>query len=560
MQEARRSYRNRLLVGVGLGVLLSLGFIIYVVQTHDERKDRNRGAGYPIDLISNPELTTEQDSINSPRLGLINVNVRPGFDPDRDRTPDDSREKFLTYSPHSNFHNQRIALENALALAFALKRTLLLPPVWLGTAIPYTDYAKLVNRIKRASKVGLEHCKMLGEGNVDENPLPRECLGYFDWTMIAWDYWIDLSEVRKMVKVRDQWNQTNEWLEGELDLSAGDTYNLPDRGLYQYRFYDSPLDQMALTKYSDRVDIDQLATDSRDAKLLRVGSLFGTLRIRLITEENRLAREVIQRSMVFKHQQLDSIAAIIRDKLGGAGNYYALHLRVGDGEFQARAKENMHAIWITMCDQKMQLLKEVCDLAKRKNTKKVSLKDLEVRRLDYESNVEIQRRELAKRSPFASKRYKRPLRDPLSPLRKITSRVDSPLASSLTCRRPLHTVPALLPFNAPLFIATDSKLGSNDPSLSSFFLAFPCTFLLSDFQSLSPYNNELIEGLENLSYLRNEADNVPLAQFLIPNLDAQVAAWGRDCVATPKSTFGQFAVDVLHQVYHNWTIIMRGQP
>jgi len=53
-------------------------------------------------------------------------------------------EKLLSYLPHSGFHNQRIALENALALARLLNRTLLVPPIHFGRrAIPYHNFTVL---------------------------------------------------------------------------------------------------------------------------------------------------------------------------------------------------------------------------------------------------------------------------------------------------------------------------------------------------------------------------------------------------------------------------------
>ncbi len=45
----------------------------------------------------------------------------------------DADEKFLAYLPHSGFHNQCIALENALTLSYMLIRTLTVPPIHLGS-------------------------------------------------------------------------------------------------------------------------------------------------------------------------------------------------------------------------------------------------------------------------------------------------------------------------------------------------------------------------------------------------------------------------------------------
>jgi hypothetical protein len=107
----------------------------------------------------------------------------------------------------------------------------------------------------------------------------------------------------------------------------------------------------------------------------------------------------------------------------------------------------------------------------------------------------------------------------------------------------------MLPFNAPLYIATDSKIPTTDPNLAIFFATFPCTFVLGDFASTSSVNSESVEALNELNALRNKDDKVPLAQFLYPQLDAQISAWGRDLIGTPQSTYSRFAIDVLHQMY-----------
>jgi len=103
---------------------------------------------------------------------------------------DDPKEKkklphqarYLSYLPHSGFHNQRIALENALTLAKVLNRTLLIPPCLLGTAIPWIEFDKLVLRLRTISSTsGLDHCyhnsehqQMMAAAAAVSS---RECLG-----------------------------------------------------------------------------------------------------------------------------------------------------------------------------------------------------------------------------------------------------------------------------------------------------------------------------------------------------------------------------------------------
>src|SRR4051795_441294 len=40
-----------------------------------------------------------------------------------------NNEKFLTYLPHSQFHNQLVELKNAFVLAYLTNRTLIIPPI-----------------------------------------------------------------------------------------------------------------------------------------------------------------------------------------------------------------------------------------------------------------------------------------------------------------------------------------------------------------------------------------------------------------------------------------------
>ncbi|GAA6005294.1 hypothetical protein JCM10207_002929 [Rhodosporidiobolus poonsookiae] len=489
-------------------------------------------------------------------LSPIDMAVRPPAS--LSDSPADSNEKLLAYSPHSGYHNQRISLENALTLAFLLKRTLLLPPIWFGHAIPYISFDKIQRRLEMASKEGLDHCIEYGEGSTADS-LPPECDGYFDWTLVDWSFLVDLSGVEKLVPIKRRWNMTTAWLDEELGLrrthKRNDVFELKDDTMYQYRFYDDKNDDEPLEKWGNRIDIDAFREQTESFKLVHVGTMFGTARIRATLDETFDARSAFRTSMVFRTEIVDTITAGIRDLLGGAGSYYGLHLRVGDGVFQKQAKENMHGVWQTLCVSKMGLDQEVCDEVKAAAS---GIGRLRERDANHAAGVDVASSESSAAAPALVKRANsRPQRPgtydhaPLPPLPTIRTLSDSPLSSTLACRGNLHTEPHLLPFNAPLYIATDSKLGPHDPNLALFFRAFPCTFVLSDFGAQVP-------ELDRLNRLRNKDDKTPLGSFLYPQLDAQIAAWGRGLVGTPQSTYSRFAVDVLHQVYHGWEIINRG--
>ncbi|KAF9381414.1 hypothetical protein CPC16_009867 [Podila verticillata] len=73
----------------------------------------------------------------------------------------DPTEKYLTFLPHSGFHNQRSELENALVLARLLNRTLIIPKVYLGPPMPWLSFSLLHSRLLYQTKTGLEHCRAL---------------------------------------------------------------------------------------------------------------------------------------------------------------------------------------------------------------------------------------------------------------------------------------------------------------------------------------------------------------------------------------------------------------
>lgn len=56
---------------------------------------------------------------------------------------------YVVYTPHSGFHNQRIAFENALLISLALNRTLVLSPVILGHPVPWQSPGQIQDTFKQ---------------------------------------------------------------------------------------------------------------------------------------------------------------------------------------------------------------------------------------------------------------------------------------------------------------------------------------------------------------------------------------------------------------------------
>lgn len=542
-KQARR--RPRLFISALIGLVFLLALLWQKQVGNNER--------------SNKTVELQDFSSLADAKPFIDLNPRPIT-----RSPSGTQdERYMAYFPHSvrielnlystlqlkiafvaqGYHNQRISLENALVLAKMLNRTLLIPPVWLGHAIPYIAFDKMYHRVMEANKNGLEHCKDIKGPNL----IPHECLGgYWDYTILSWDFLVDLQRVAQTQPIIERWDMSYAWLEENLGLDLKqDMVKVKDSTLYQYRFYDSENDTTPLDKFQSRLDIPQLRNDYANVKLLHFGTLFGTTRVHLLDKENYAMRSLARSSMVFKNEHLDKVSSTIQDRLGGDKAYFGIHLRLGDGVFRDNAARNAEKLFDELCEKKLGLAKAL--VAQIKGDGRTAVEQRDATR-DVEQMEEGAKTMSDQRTSSATEKYekrsesmagtKKTKIDPhlaLPPLARISKIADSPLHSSLKCRKALYEEEDLLPLNTPIFLATDSSIPDQDPALKLFFDTFPCIFTLSDFSSSKPttLNSEPIPAFEELNRLRNRDDGVPLAGFFYPLIDAMVAAKGRDMLGTP---------------------------
>ncbi|TDL29021.1 hypothetical protein BD410DRAFT_695414, partial [Rickenella mellea] len=418
--------------------------------------------------------------------------------------------KFLSYLPHSGFHNQRIAFENALVLARILNRTLLVPPVRLAKAngtSGYMPFDALLNYTIHAGKQDLIHCASFSSYAT----LPTECVNYFDYTLVSWDWIVDLDSIRAEQDILERWDFHDEWIQQHLHISEDETLILKDDNAYHYRFVDLHPQKSLGPRYLESISISEL--NKHPHRLLQIGTLFGSSRLRLRDSWNVAIRTDVREKMVFANPLFHEITDAVQLSLGGA--YLAAHVRVGDGHFTTNARENVRVIWQRLVH----------------NSLGFSTNDL--------ANNSILEDESILPSNFAGLDALLPELSPSS--RKRTN-------THLRCQRPPHTDPHLIPLNIPLFISTDAPEPSAHEALRLFYDTFPCTFTLSD----------VPEQLALLDNLQSGYDGLMLRDFAIPFLDAMVAAKADDVVGTEGSTFSQFVEDVLWMQYHGWDIVQRG--
>ncbi|KAI0820043.1 hypothetical protein BC628DRAFT_1399238 [Trametes gibbosa] len=422
--------------------------------------------------------------------------------------------RYLAYLPHSGFHNQRIALENALVLARILNRTLLLPPVRLGEPLSYAPFDELYEVSTLVDKSAMGYCssQLRAKNSLD-------CEEYHRYTHISWEWLVDLSSLGEDRQLLEGWNFTDAWLESELGIYEDDIFYLKDSTRNEYSFQDFSTLHPPGRKFFQSVEITALA--GQPERLIQMGTLFGSSRLHLRSSANYSLRKRVREAMALTNPVLAHAARSIRDALGGA--YFGVHLRIGDGVFEWNAPENVRTAW-------WKLLHLVLGF---------SLDDiLTLERDAFPDDATV--------DPPAIRADLPAIRTPHPPLPPFPAESTPP--PGIQCRSALHTSPSLTSLNAPLFISTDARSPASNSLLTRFTRTFPCTFFLSDFP----------EEAAPLRALRSPVDGVPLGAFLMPFLDAMVVGQAWQVVGTEQSTFSAFVTDVLWRRYHEYEIVQRG--
>ncbi|KAG0167933.1 hypothetical protein DFQ28_002876 [Apophysomyces sp. BC1034] len=430
-------------------------------------------------------------------------------------------EKYVTYLPHSGFHNQRIELENAFLLAAYLNRTLLLPSVFLGNpAMPWLRYNKMYERLLLQTKRGLEHCP----GIPDDMPFPSECLNYFRWTSVPWTFFYDFSAIRQRVRIIFRDDLSYEWLYDNLNITAKQVHVMRDLSPYEFRVYDDPQSQTKLAKFVNRIELVTL--EAITEPVLHFGSVFGTYRVLAQTEEHAQLLKFLRTHMILRNPVLVDTAKRVVTKLGGVSGFVGLHVRVGDGLFKVRASIHVddiyHQLVNTFTDLNLDHLNNTYD--PNHDQDRLENSDYEVRQLRQFQPIEEPFRPLAvEHPPDIDKR--------LGEANNLDPALTCQTGDAVT-RRFQKTV---------VYIATDAPDPRNNPLLKKIFATFPCVFVLGDFK----------DELEDMKRIEVVEEKIKLESYLIPMVDAIIAAQGHTFYGTKDSTFSSYIERQLHPVYTN---------
>ncbi|KAI9487015.1 MAG: hypothetical protein EXX96DRAFT_551515 [Benjaminiella poitrasii] len=419
-------------------------------------------------------------------------------------------ERYLAYLPHSGLSNQRIELANALLLAHMLKRTLIIPPAFLGTVFGWMKREQLTDRLEwlTTPKNFPQICQRPTPGRLRSYVQRSRCSEYRHFGILPWTELHDFSSLEQSgIRIKFQSIVSLDQLKRDLKIENDDeVYLHHDMQLYDWRLYQNQTEAIALLQ--NRLNyFDSFAGrryykillphhfERRKEKLLYLGGIFGSTRINLIEPEDRRMQEKIRQAL---HYRLDTsigqtVQAIVH-YLGGKGSFMGLHFRTGDNPFRKEIPDNL-----------MNFMKNMTDLVSQESlvgTEEDTCLNLLTNRNDH---ILIEGKEDNQQQQYQ-----------FSTSHSFFSRVKVYLATDY--RDPRGKSSQLLPW----------------------FDSYPCTTILSD---LPDY---LFSPLDNLRDI--VVTSKSLRNFLIPLVDAMVVAHGKTVLTTPRSTFSKY----IEELHYDW--------
>jgi hypothetical protein len=272
--------------------------------------------------------------------------------------------------------------------------------------------------------------------------------------------------------------------------------------------------------------LDQLGEYKQ--RLLHFYGIFGFDRIRLTSPESEDYRLRIQQALLFSHQSIMDASSIILEQLldglkkdksdirplnssqaqdrpssftKSPPRFVAAHVRAGDADFlkglKDRVPEFVHQLWAIMTVTET----TANDLIGNSNSK-----------LPKSNTTAGTNKQRSPGSSLALPKAPAPIRKKLEHL-GLKDRLEQ--CASLD--------------QMILYIATDAPSPRTNPDLAPIFDAFPCTFVMADFETT---------WYEPLTTIKSSLDpHKPLADHLVMFVDATVCAWAERFVGTRTSTF-----------------------
>eukprot|EP00834_Sanchytrium_tribonematis_P001778 NODE_46_length_32145_cov_0.918711.p5 type:complete len:604 gc:universal NODE_46_length_32145_cov_0.918711:29055-27244(-) len=502
--------------------------------------------------------------------------------------------KYLMYLTHSGFNNQRIALENAIISAYILNRTLVIPPLFIGRAVPYKSFQQLQALIKQRiqqiqntrRKCVKEVHRRIGLNNASEirDALYIACRQPTREVM-KWSQAVDLNF---LAKLNISWIELDPFDYPNLPIE--DVQYIKDEQMYSYKLFDSAFKNIHseqfdyfpvthnennilrqeipvvptlntpqsilnqyLGKYRIPLEFDFLS--KMNSSVLHFGSLFGSGRLSLIESANIEIQNQIRQNLQIAAPLLMNLTKKMESQLGP---FISIHFRSTEATF---------------FENRYNLLKKLNKELRMYTNLWLYQKDSNMPGLLYSEDIDMQNvYEHYQKMTYdlgltAPKQAKASVAfSDVKSISNMTERMkickDNQLAwlleladAKLKSER-IVTLKNELPTELPLvlYMATDVSHPRLSKLLNSFLKRYPCTFFLNDFTSnnIIETDPQMIDSIkaklpiQTTSSLRSEETKHLLSwgkgHLLYFMLDQLMGGHGVAFFGTDTSTFSQAIV------------------
>ncbi|KAG2227515.1 hypothetical protein INT45_002200 [Circinella minor] len=472
---------------------------------------------------------------NEQRLTTLPPTLYKGGSKDKVAGSQQQEQHYLAYLPHSGLSNQRIEFANALLLAAMLGRTLILPPAFLGTVIGWMEKEQIYDHLGWLTNASVPFeriCRSATPGDLATYVRRSRCGEYRRFGVIPWTELHDIESLTQYVDIRFQEMVSLPQLQHDLGIDESDTYVHTDQHLYDWRLYEdlsvarkllktgtNYFDSFAGRRYYKVYTIKHW--QRRSERLLQLGGIFGSTRFHLINPEHIALRDKIASVLHFRRDtHIGETAQNIVNYLGGIGSFVGVHFRTGDKPFKHQLPKNM-----VLFAQGMAELTGASEMPKEEDIltaieKQQNITNNNHAGLGYEKKEDV--------ISLEDEEKKRVF------LLPPTEGLHLPPWSTV-CRNVPTTkdIPITSGFRTVIYIATDQREPRSPTSkLLPWFDMFPCTVTLDD---LPDYLFEPLDHVHDMI-----VPDKPLKSFLIPIVDAMVAAHAQEVFTTPRSTYSKF--------------------
>lgn len=218
-------------------------------------------------------------------------------------------------------------LSNALTLATLLNRTLILPPVRLGKAVPWDTKQNLESKIIADEEL---------QRDCQHNPVGIDCALVSKWRYVSWEFLLG-QEWWENENLIEKFNSSRSWLTEELGIHDDQIHNFNDLARRYTQIGDTAGTIKSLGSFQNLITLTELTNSTyQSKKLLHFGSLFSAGRLKLQLKENKELKASNEK-IILKNAKLAKMSEAISEKLnelGGKTRYIGLHARVSDSNFK----------------------------------------------------------------------------------------------------------------------------------------------------------------------------------------------------------------------------------